>query len=211
MKLWDDILSKRPRHPSSDDEVVNTLKSADLSVDHGFLLERLFCPYGGRPQSAPWQAWALLCLVAEGVFSMEVSGPYTPKRKLTLPHPKSGRESLLHRTLKANAAHWLRVKHKVRDVSFEVPTVAAVSDVCSSDRRWLVECGVTRPSKVWEHYMANNTDLDRIVLFNQLGIVMFGAGQNLRTYRDIKRSDTASRLKSFADFALGRSSNPSDG
>lgn len=97
-----------------------------------------------------------------------------------------------HVRLKKQATLWLRQCHKVTNVEYETQSSGGFCDIMSNDGNWVVECGATRPSKVWQQYDCDSNDKSSLVVFNDVGIAVFRVGTKIKQYREaLQRWDKA--------------------
>jgi len=194
VELWE----SRLRESGGAEKLVKVLKKAGFTgADHADLDGRI-TPYASYPQALPADVWALLGYVAEGAFSMERLSAYTPKRsidKISVVYRKS--ESGYHVYLKKVATSWLRTVKKIREIVYEQPYYGGIADVSSADGIWSVECGCTRPDKIWNTFKHEDAINQKIVLFNMNGITIFGAGKANADYiqaEAARRSEISKRI-----------------
>jgi len=203
---------EKVREPGAIPKMVPLLKGFGFSKEDVEDIESRFSPYASFNQHHPLDIWALMGYVAEGAFLMKRLPPYTPKRSVDriwvkAHYPESGH----HRYLKQLATRWLRVEKKVRKVEYEREYPGGISDVSSADRKWFVECGCSRPSKIWDTFRQEGSIHRKIVLFNAWNITIFEAGPNIKEYLRISAFPTYSILptKAMEEFsALVMGPNP---
>jgi hypothetical protein len=194
VELWE----SRFREPGGVDKLVQVLKKAGFTkADHTDLDNRI-TPYASYPQGLPADVWALLGYVAEGAFSMERLPAYTPKRSVdSIVVVYRNSESGHHIYLKKAATSWLRTVKKIRKITYEQPYYGGRSDVSSADGIWSIECGCTRPDKIWNTFRHEGAINQKIVLFNTNGITIFGAGKANAEYIKVEaahRSEISKRI-----------------
>lgn len=209
MELWDDLWAG-----GSNDFVpkaIQLLKSAGISkADIDDLYER-FLPADCRPQCSLQDVWAIMCLVADGVYLMDRQPPYKPTvaaQSILIPM-KSHRETETHHRLKQEATEWLNLKVGIKRVLYEEAFGSGVCDVMSDCRKWIVECGASRPSKIWDFYRLEGVSDTSIVLFNDHGVTSFKAGPNLPGYLSLKREGDATfhkKMDEFSQLVMGNKS-----
>ena len=179
MELWE----HRLRKPGGVDKLIRVLKKAGFTKEDYTDLESRVTPYSSYTQALPTDVWALLGYVAEGAFSMERLPAYTPKRSVnSIRVVYKSSESGHHIYLKRAATSWLRTVKKIRKIAYEQPYYGGISDVSSENGIWSIECGCTRPDKIWDTFRHESAINHKVVLFNMNGITIFGAGKSNAEY-----------------------------
>lgn len=199
MELWDHLWYEGKNDVAP--KAAAILKSAGFGKQDVDDLYERFLPGNCYPQCSLRDIWATLCLVADGVHLMDRQPPYiaTPAAYSILVPRKSSSESDLHHSLKQEATEWLKLAHGITEVFYEQPFYAGQCDVLSSCGKWIIECGASRPSKVWDLFRHESSSDRSIVFFNEHGITVFRAGPNLPTYLELKRKrifEIANKLES---------------
>jgi hypothetical protein len=137
----------------------------------------LFCPPGLRPQFGFSEAAVLLAYVAEGLFSFDLSPGSevreTPVGLSSAVGVRNSAETKEHLLLKALSTQWL-CERGISEVDYEGGYEAGEFDVAARDRSWIVECGASRPSKVYQ--FLPNSPTSKFVVFNRVGIAVFRVG-----------------------------------
>lgn len=152
-----------------------------------------FCPDGCRPQFQFDDLYVLLAYLKDHSLQCISEEPYEPQRNVSSIRvkKKSHVESPHHIYLKKLATAWLQDKKFVKKVSYEEGFRCGVADVVSEDGLWIVECGATRPNKVFDQIFGHGEkDKDsKVVLFNDLTVSTFSAGPNFEKAKeeDIKK------------------------
>ncbi len=162
-------------------------------------LRSRFLPSGCLPQFGDAELWAILGYLADDVFLIERLPPYPwSKRASRLRVPRKSRsETQDHHDLKCLATLWLKQVHEVTGVEYEVPYAAGICDVMSSDCTWFIECGASRPSKVWSIFENPPAEHRRIVFFTFDGITVFKPGPRLPAFQETLRSYFEKEVKDF--------------
>lgn len=196
MELWE----VRLREPGGSDLLVKTLKKAGLSKkDHDDLDDRI-TPYASYPQSLPLDVWALLGYVADGAFSMDRRAPYAHHKSVdSIKVISRASEGGHHVYLKKLATRWLKKEQKIKNVVYEQPYYGGIADVSSPDGIWSVECGCSRPDKIWETFRHTRAADHKVVLFSDMGVTIFTAGKNIREYIEKEGAHRAEIMRRIGD------------
>lgn len=151
-------------------------------------LERIFCPKGCGPQFTIPELWAITLMVRDEVFKLHrFQAPRMKRVPLNSIGTKTG-ESDLHRLLKAEIAPWV-MKRCCGRVDYELGYEAGISDVSCSCGRVQVECGATRPSKIWQLFELRPEKSDSLlVVYNREGFVGFSEGKQILKFRKQEES-----------------------
>lgn len=191
MEVWDALWSNGQEDVLQ--KAIPLLKAFGFKSPDVKDLEDRFLPAGCYPQFSPRDIWATMCLVADSVFLLDRQPPYqatAEARSLVIPW-KSHTESEAHHRLKQEATEWLKVKQGVNEFLYEEYYVSGISDVMSKDGKWIVECGGSRPSKIWDFYRHENTKDNALIFFNDNGVTIFRAGPGLPEYMKLRRQRDA--------------------
>lgn len=184
MKNWESLLG-RPEFKM--DELFQVLEGAGLSkLDYDDFHNR-FLPGNNYPQFTSDSIFALMGYLAEGAFRAERLPAYKANKssyRIKVPS-KSSSETALHHMLKQEATAWLR-GNGVKRVFYEKKYLGGVADILSEDGRWAIECGASRPSKVWNALRQERSSLQKIVLFNEAGVTVFSRGPSIKAYRKMQ-------------------------
>lgn len=160
-------------------------------IDHFY---DLFCPGNCRPQFQADDLYILLSYLKDGSLSCLTEKPYDPKRDVSgiKVKQRSSSESEHHLYLKQLATAWLMDEKSIKEVAYEAGFQGGECDVMSSDGIWIIECGATRPCKVYEQiFGSGKTDGDsKVVVFNDLAVATFSAGP---MFHQAKKEDTKAR------------------
>lgn len=160
--------------------------------------QKRFQPGGCYPQFDDSQIWILLGYLAQEAFVAARLDPYsgnTDTYKIQVP-AKSDRETGVHHRLKQEATEWLHSKGALQ-ISYEEGYYSGICDVMDESAKWFIECGASRPSKVWQMFECSDTVDKRLVFFNDNGITIFEAGPKIEEYRSIvhkQMADIAQKL-----------------
>lgn len=184
MKHWWYLIDQ-PKFDASG--LISTLKAAGFSrSDYENFYDR-FLPGNNYPQFSQNSIWALMGYLAEGAFTAERLPSYKAKKsdyRIKVP-PKSSTETPIHHRLKQEATAWLREKG-VKKIVYEEYYFGGIADVSSEDGLWVVECGASRPDKVWDTIgPSDRNDNGKVVFFNDIGITIFSAGPEIKGYRKV--------------------------
>lgn len=152
-------------------------------IDVAFL-DSHFCPPGCYPQFGQDEAAKLLGLIDRLAIKVTVFDQYIPKRdvsKITVKR-RSDRESETHLALKQLATAWLLDEMRVSgEIFYEERGPAGIGDVICPVSCWTVECGGSRPSKIYNGLLvAPNW---KIALINDLGVMTFEVGPRFDLYQ----------------------------
>lgn len=179
MNLWD----TRIREEGGVEELAPKLKAAGFSMADFKDLENRFQPFGSFSQFVPVDIWALLGYVSDAAFSMERLKPYSPSKRIRqIRVVGRASESEHHLYLKQVATEWLKKVKGVKKVVYEAGYEGGVADVSSTDGVWSVECGCTRPSKIWQTFSMESAARKKVVLLSEEGITIFQAGERFMEY-----------------------------
>jgi hypothetical protein len=151
--------------------VLSTHTQAD--VDR---MARQICPPGLRSQGWLTEPYVLLAYLKERLFSLELLPPIgLEARPITSAAPRrNSYETDEHILLKDLAAEWLTGRG-VAELDYEGGYEGGEFDVAAKDRSWVVECGGSRASKVYQFLPHSPTA--KLVFFNRVGIAVFTAGR----------------------------------
>lgn len=173
--------------------VLSTHSQADVEQ-----FARIFCPPGLRHQGLINEPYVLLAYVKEGLFSMELLPPMSidapPISDAAVRRNSS--ETGEHLVLKNLAADWLMAKGFC-DLDYEGGYEAGEFDVAAKDRSWIVECGGSRASKVYDFLPGSPSA--KLVFFNRVGIAVFTAGKPelVADYLQIRSDHMSAALKNM--------------
>ncbi len=215
MELWDRLIHKDSR--GTVERLAKIFKAAGISKADLEDLEFRFTPYTSFNQYDPLDIWAMMGYLADGAFSIEKLDPFSisPNARIDRMwvHAKAN-ESGHHIYLKRLATRWLKRRKKVKEVEYEQDYPGGRCDVCSKDQSWIVECGCSRPSKVWDTFYNPNFAKKRLVLFNQDNITVFSSGPKIDEYRKMASCrriciDAPAAMEGFGRLVIGDSTgNP---
>lgn len=182
IRLWHvEMWSKLPRFEEPKELCDFIISKRRSGKELRRLLEQ-FCPDGCRPQSACYETYCLFAYIASDVFRVEMTPPY--EREFDLGKHSiltKKKETQVHKDLKSKATEWLIQEKGCASVSYEERYSAGIADVVSSDGAWYVECGATRPEKVWRFHEAQRGNL---VVFNDVGVATFTKGKRFGEYME---------------------------
>ena len=142
-------------------------------------VSNLFCPPNCYAQFGAHDVYTLLAYLAERAFDMKIKRPY----RFSKPTKERDGSRELHERLVEEATIWLRKERGERQVEYEVPFQSGRADIATENGKVYIECGATRPSKVWQLF-EHEGDKVELVVFNRLGMVVFNEGPQIRSYRE---------------------------